>query len=126
MKAIVMFLAAATLGACATITNDPTQPVNFVITGCTGVSGIQCTAENKRGTWMFEPPETVHIRRSDDVLRIRCDVPGRSDFLQSIESRMDGKIIASAFFLDLGITDSITDRHREYPAQIVLAACRDN
>ena len=36
---------------------------------------------------------------------------------------MGGKIIASAIFLDFGIVDSITDHHREYPAQIVLAAC---
>ena len=33
--------------------------------------------------------------------------------------------VASAIFLDLGIVDSITDKHREYPAQIVLTACED-
>ena len=40
----------------------------------------------------------------------------------STPSRMGGKIVASAIFLDFGIVDSITD-HREYPAQIVLSAC---
>ena len=115
---------AVTLSGCATITNDPTQPIQFVAPGCQGVD-VECSAENKRSSWTFEPPETVHIRRSDDVLRIRCDVPGRRDHVQSIPSRMDGKIVASAIFLDLGIVDSITDKHREYPAQIVLTACED-
>ena len=129
MSTLARFLAVASLaslGGCATITNDPTQPVNFVVSGCDGIEGLQCTASNKRGSWTFNPPETVQIRRSDDMLQIRCDVPGRRDFSQSIDSRMSGKIVASAIFLDLGIVDSITDHHREYPAQIVLAACDNN
>ena len=58
---------AIALSGCATITNDPTQPVQFVAPGC---PDVECTAQNKRGSWTFEPPETVHIRRSDDALRI--------------------------------------------------------
>jgi len=30
------------------------------------------------------------------------------------------KIIASAVFLDFGIVDAITDKHREYPASYVI------
>ena len=126
MKTLATLFAIAALSGCATLTNDPTHPVNFVVSGCQGVDDIQCTADNKRGSWTFEPPETVHIRRSDDVLRIRCDVPGHRDHAQSVESTMGGKIVASAIFLDFGIVDSITDHHREYPAQIVLAACGNN
>jgi hypothetical protein len=33
---------------------------------------------------------------------------------------MGGKIVASAVFLDLGIVDSITDKHREYPSNFVI------
>jgi predicted unusual protein kinase regulating ubiquinone biosynthesis (AarF/ABC1/UbiB family) len=33
---------------------------------------------------------------------------------------MGGKIIASAVFLDFGIVDSITDKHREYPESYVI------
>jgi hypothetical protein len=33
---------------------------------------------------------------------------------------MGGKIVASAVFLDFGIVDSITDKHREYPANYVI------
>ena len=107
---------------CATITNDPTQPIQFVAPGCHGKE-VKCSAQNKRGTWTFEPPATVDIRRSDDVLNIRCSSPAGSDHTQDIPSRMGGKIVASAIFLDFGIVDSITDKHREYPAQIVLTAC---
>jgi hypothetical protein len=33
---------------------------------------------------------------------------------------MDAKIVASAVFIDFGITDSITDKHRQYPASFVI------
>ncbi len=33
---------------------------------------------------------------------------------------MGGKIIASAVFLDFGITDAITDKHRRHPASFVI------
>jgi len=33
-----------------------------------------------------------------------------------------GKIAASVFFWDLGKTDSITDKHRTYPASFVIPA----
>lgn len=37
-----------------------------------------------------------------------------------IPNTMGGKIVASAVFLDFGIVDSITDKHREYPASFVI------
>ena len=37
-----------------------------------------------------------------------------------IPSSMGAKIVASAVFLDLGIVDSITDKHRTYPASFVI------
>jgi len=30
------------------------------------------------------------------------------------------KIVASAVFIDFGITDAITDKHREYPSNYVI------
>ena len=42
---------------------------------------------------------------------------------ESVNSRMGGKIVASAVFLDFGIVDSVTDKHREYPEQIILQIC---
>ena len=45
---------------------------------------------------------------------------------QNIPSRLGGMIVAAAVVLDFSIVDSITDHHREYPAQIVLAMCEDD
>ena len=118
-----LLLLVIVLNGCATLTNEPTQPVNFVVTGCEAVKNIECSVSNKRGSWTFEPPATVYIRRSDDALRVRCEAPGHRTTTQSIRSRMGGKFTASVVFLDLGITDAITDMHREYPPQVVIPAC---
>jgi hypothetical protein len=44
---------------------------------------------------------------------------GRKAF-GSIASEMGGKIIASAVFIDFGITDAITDKHRKYADSYVI------
>jgi hypothetical protein len=33
---------------------------------------------------------------------------------------MGAKIVASAVFIDLGIVDAITDKHRNYPASYII------
>ena len=38
----------------------------------------------------------------------------------SIPSEMGAKIVASAVFIDFGITDAITDKHRTYPTNFVI------
>ena len=107
---------------CASITNDPNQQISFKAPGCKK-GAVSCTARNKRGSWSFEVPSTVAIRRSDDALHIECEDDQGERHTESVNSRMGGKIVASAVFLDLGIVDSITDKHREYPEQIVLQIC---
>ena len=107
---------------CATITNDAHQPVAFKAPGCKK-DAVPCTARNKRGVYTFDVPETVSIRRSDDQLHIDCVDEQGQRHSESIGSRMGGKIVASAVFLDFGIVDGITDKHREYPSQVVLRIC---
>lgn len=123
---LVRFLGviAATLliAGCATITNDSHQQIEFVAPGCKDVE-LQCTAQNKRGLWKFDAPAMVDIRRSDDNLSVTCTNPEGNQSVQSVPSEIGGKIVASAIFLDLGIVDSITDMHREYPPQILLSTC---
>jgi len=110
------------IAGCATITNDAHQQIEFVAPGCQDVK-LSCTAQNKRGLWTFDAPATVDIRRSDDNLSVTCTDPEGNQSVQSIPSEIGGKIVASAIFLDLGIVDSITDKHREYPVQILLSSC---
>ena len=111
------------IAGCATITNDANQQIEFVAPGCKDVK-VSCIAQNKRGIWTFDAPAVVPIRRSDDNLSVTCeDEDGNNKSVQSVPSRIGGKIVASAIFLDLGIVDAITDKHREYPTQILLSTC---
>jgi hypothetical protein len=101
MKILLIALLAAMAG-CATLTEDAmTPPVAFSFSD--GSSG-ECKLENKRGAWPSPISATISIRKSDG----------------SIPSEMGGKIIASAVFIDFGITDAITDKHRQYPAGFVI------
>lgn len=102
---------------CATLTNDPMTPVSVSFSD--GSNG-ECVFENKRGTWATPIPVTVAVRRSDDALKWRCKTSDGRDTSGSIPSTIDAKIVASAVFLDFGITDSITDKHRQYPASFVI------
>jgi len=102
---------------CATLTNDPMTPV--AVSFSDGSNG-ECVFENKRGTWATPIPVTVAVRRSDDPLKWRCKTSDGRETSGSIPSTMDAKIVASAVFIDFGITDSITDKHRQYPASFVI------
>ena len=125
MKKLTTLAAVAafsTATGCASLTNDPNQPVAFKAPGCQK-GAVSCTARNKRGSWDFTVPATVQIRRSDDNLLVEREGPDGQGHTESVPSRMGGKIVASAVMLDFGITDSITDMHREYPAQVVMQIC---
>ena len=67
-----------------------------------------------------EVPGMPMVRRSDDNLQFNCTTDDGRTAFASVPSTMGGKIVASAVFLDLGITDAITDKHREYPASYVI------
>lgn len=105
------------LVGCATLTNDAMTPV--AISFSDGSSG-QCVFENKRGRWPTPIPVTVMVRRSDDPLKWQCKTEDGRETVGSIPSTMDAKIVASAVFIDFGITDAITDKHRQYPASFVI------
>lgn len=116
MKILLIALLAATAG-CATLTEDAMTPVAFSFSD--GSNG-ECKLENKRGTWPSPIPATVSIRKSDDALKYDCLTEDGRKAFGSIPSEMGGKIIASAVFIDFGITDAITDKHRQYPASFVI------
>ena len=109
------------LSACASLTNDPTVPI--AVSFSDGSNG-ECKLSNKRAAYQVDIPSTVNVRRSDDPLRYDCkNTKGKTAF-GSIPSTLGGKIVASAVFIDFGITDSITDMHREYPASYVIPMAR--
>lgn len=107
------------LYGCATIVNDPYIPVATSFSdGSTG----ECEFRNKRGVWTTDVPTNgVMIRRSDDALIYNCTTEDGRTSTGSIKSEMEGeKMAASVIFWDLGITDSITDKHRTYQGNIVI------
>jgi len=117
MTKLLPAVLASSLAACATLTEDAMTPVAFSFGD--GSSGT-CNLQNKRGAWPTPIPATVSIRKSDDALVYDCTTEDGRKAFGSIPSEMGGKIIASAVFIDLGITDAITDKHRQYPASFVI------
>ena len=115
-KIIIAVLAASTFG-CATLTEDAMTAIALSFSD--GSSG-ECTLDNKRGTWSTEIPDFVYVRKSDDVLKYQCETDDGRTVRGSIASEMGAKIVASAIFLDFGIVDSITDKHRKYPVGFVI------
>lgn len=121
-KYILMALTALSLNACASLTNDAMTPIAMSFSD--GSDG-KCDLQNKRGVWTAELPDTVFVRRSDDALKYDCTTENGTEALGIIQSKMGAKIVASAVFLDFGIVDSITDKHREYPESFVIPVKRE-
>ena len=116
---LIALVVAVTVSSCATLTNDPNQQIQFVGMNCNDQT-ISCHMSNKRGSWTVELPGSAMIRRSDDLLRVECSNTEGKRYLMTAKSRIGAKIVASAVFLDFGIVDAITDKHREYPEQVLV------
>tara|TARA_Y100000588_G_scaffold378589_1_gene459350 strand:- start:641 stop:1039 length:399 start_codon:yes stop_codon:yes gene_type:complete len=80
----------------------------------------EVTLSNKRGVWEEKIPSTVSVRKSDDGLKYEALTKDGREAVGMIPSTMGGKIIASAVFIDFGITDAITHKHRRYPPSFVI------
>ncbi|MFV0243917.1 MAG: hypothetical protein ACK5IB_02700 [Qingshengfaniella sp.] len=115
--AIAMLALLLACTGCATLTNDSNIPV--ALSFSTGEAGM-CKLSNKRQTQQVAIPNTASVRRSDDNLQYDCKTENGNEAVGAIPSTMGSKIVASAVFLDFGIVDSITDKHREYPASFVI------
>ncbi len=117
MKKTVPVILLFMLSGCGTLMNDAMVPVTLSFSDN---SPGTCTLQNKRGIWTIPMPSTASVRRSDDALRISCETSDGREAVAMIESEMGAEIVASAVFLDLGITDAITDKHRKYAPSLVI------
>lgn len=116
-KRFAVVLVVSSVVGCATLTSDAMTPVTLAFSDG---SNVDCHLSNKRGVWDPEIPATVAIRRSDDPLKYQCQTKDGREATGQLASTVGAKIVASAIFIDLGITDAITDKHREYPASFVI------
>lgn len=121
MKNLLIAVATALVVGCATLTEDAMTPI--AISFSDGSSG-ECQLTNKRGVWTTEIPTTVSVRKSDDALKFECKTNDGREAVGTIASEMGAKIVASAVFIDLGITDAITDKHRKYADSYVIPMVR--
>lgn len=115
-----LLLSTLAMTGCATLVNDANIPLAFNFSD--GSSG-ECTFKNKRGSWSSKiPTSNTLIRRSDDALMYDCKTEDGREASGSVRSEIEGeKIFASILFLDLGITDAITDKHRTYQGNVVIS-----
>ena len=117
-KAFTLITFLVFLSSCATIVNDANVPVTLSFSD--GSSG-SCKLSNKRMQYQVDIPGTHQIRRSDDALKFDCKTDGGKTAFGSIPSEMEGaKLAGSVVFFDLGITDSITDKHRTYTPNFTI------
>jgi hypothetical protein len=117
-KILFIFISIFALTSCATIVNDANIPVSLSFSD--GSNGT-CKLNNKRASYSVSVPSTTMVRRSDDSLRFDCVSKNGKKGYGSIPSGMEGgKVAASVFFWDLGITDAITDKARTYPPSFVI------
>ena len=106
------------LTSCATIVNDAEVPITLSFSD--GSSG-SCKLSNKRAQYQVEVPGTHRVRRSDDALKFDCKTAEGKTAFGSIPSETEGaKLAGSVVFFDLGITDSITDKHRTYTPNFTI------
>jgi len=117
-KNLTLIFLSITLVSCATIVNDAHIPVTLSFSDA---STGECKLSNKRQSLSGEVPATFMVRRSDDALRVDCTTKSGKKGFVSIPSTLEGgKLAGSVVFFDLGITDSITDKHRIYPSSFVV------
>jgi hypothetical protein len=121
MKILLSVILTASTVGCATLTEDAMTQIALSFSD--GTEG-ECQLTNKRGAWSTPIPNTIYVRKSDDSLIFHCEAEDGRRVTGAIPSTMGGKIIASAIFLDFGITDSITDKHRKYPPSYVIPITR--
>jgi hypothetical protein len=121
MNKLLTVAATVSIVGCATLTEDAMTQIALSFSD--GTEG-ECALTNKRGAWSTPIPSTIYVRKSDDSLIFHCDAEDGRRVTGAIPSTMGGKIVASAIFLDLGIVDSITDKHRKYPASYVIPITR--
>jgi hypothetical protein len=114
---VLLLAIAALMTGCATLTEDAMTPIAISLSD--GSPG-KITLTNKRGVWEANLPTTVSVRKSDDGLKYEVTTKDGRRAVGLIPSEMGAKIVASAVFLDFGIVDAITDKHRKYPVSYVI------
>ena len=106
-------------GGCASITKGTSDVIHVEVANCG--EKIQCTASNKKGSWEFDAPGSVRIKKSDDALRIECE-DGEHTVTRSVSpvggAMIWGNVLAGGI-IGAGV-DASTDANQELPDSIAI------
>ena len=94
------------LNACASVVEGTTQPI-FVTT--TPETGAACTVSNAKGEWPLVSPGTVIIKKSESVLKIRCNKPGWQEGTFYASGRISGASLAGNLVPYVGLLNAAVD-----------------
>ncbi|MCY3818559.1 MAG: hypothetical protein OXH52_04225 [Gammaproteobacteria bacterium] len=115
----LMLAALIAAGGCASITKGTTHTINVEVDGCG--EKTECTATNKKGTWIFDAPGPVTVKKSDDALALRC-VDGDEYVTRTVAPNNSGMVWGNAVFGGVigAAVDANTDAHWEYPETVTI------
>ncbi|GBG14097.1 uncharacterized protein NMK_1657 [Novimethylophilus kurashikiensis] len=96
----LVFLIAASLTGCATITKDANQSVQIETYSKDNqpVSGAKCVAQNDRGQWNTSAPGTISVHRSGENLIVNCEKDGEQPGKGTVISRANGGMFGNIVF----------------------------
>lgn len=98
-----------TLGGCASVVSDKTQPVKVETRDQAGntIAGAKCDLQNDRGTFHVETPNTVFVRKSSGELIVTCTAPEQPQADGKLISRTGGAVFGN--ILLGGIIGAVVD-----------------
>jgi len=114
----------STLGGCASVLKDKTQPVKVEVLDHEGnsVAGAKCDLQNDRGTFNVETPNTVFVRKSAGELVVTCKEPEHGQADGKLISRVGGAVFGNILLGGAigAIVDSASGVAYNYPEWVKL------
>lgn len=115
---------ATSLTACASITQDKTQPVKVETLDQAGnkITGAKCELQNDRGAFNVETPNTVFVRKSASELTISCKAADEPQADGKLISRTGGAVFGNILFGGIigAVVDTASGVAYNYPEWVQL------
>jgi hypothetical protein len=114
VRAVAVAAVAASLSACASITQGTTQSIAI---STPPVTGAQCALNSSQGNWVVTSPGIATVKKSRSDIEVRCNKEGYQDAAAVIPSDFEGWTVGNVIFggiIGLGV-DAATGAMNEYP-----------
>lgn len=120
----LMLAVATALNGCAWLAEDARDPLDAYdqirlsfSDGSTGSCNLKNDLTVAEGVTI---PGTASVRRSYQAIKYDCTTEDGRKANGRIPSAFDSKVFTSAVFEDFGLTDVVTNYHREYPVSVSI------